>query len=89
MFLSLPRVAYHILYGKSNMSTARTSTISTVDLLTLNKFAIVGLFVEGMLTSIALVDHVLAQIDREDKAGAKPNAIINLAPRDKLPDAAA
>ncbi|KAF2110417.1 amidase signature domain-containing protein [Lophiotrema nucula] len=56
----------------------------TVQLLTLDALGLAELLNNGKLTIVALVEQVLSQIDHEDKAGAKLNAVLNVAPRDIL-----
>lgn len=65
------------------------SPLTTVELLTFDASALAKLLADGRITSQSLVEQILTQINNEDKAGAKLQAILNVAPRDKLLSTAA
>ncbi|KAF2257469.1 amidase signature enzyme [Trematosphaeria pertusa] len=58
--------------------------LSTVALLELDASGLRRMLDDGKLTSVALMKQVLAQIEQEDKAGAKLQTILNTASRELL-----
>lgn len=60
------------------------ASLSTEELLTLDACELASLLAKGRITSVSLVEQLLHQIDREDKARMNLRAVLSLAPRDIL-----
>lgn len=58
--------------------------LSTEELLTLDASELAILLAKGRITSVSLVEQLLYQISRADKARMSLQAVVNIAPRDIL-----
>jgi hypothetical protein len=64
--------------------TAKMVPLSTEEILTLDASELANLLAKGRITSVSLVEQLLHQISREDKARMNLRAVLSVAPRDIL-----
>jgi hypothetical protein len=65
-------------------NTAKMGIMGALDLLTLDESELQLLIKEGSLTSVSPVEQLLAQIAREDQAGANLRAMLSVGPKNLL-----
>ena len=74
--------------SQSVFQTAKLAPLSTEELLTLDASELANMLAKGRITSVSLVEQLLHQISKMDKARMNLRAVLSVAPRDILTETA-